>query len=61
MFSGGRRWLPSTLLLLGDTDGRSFFDSLVHFLGGQQRPDGHSRVSTHIGVNCAVAAAISSG
>ena len=45
--------LPDLLLLLwlllGDANGRCFFNSLVHFLGGQQRSDGYARVSSHIG------------
>jgi hypothetical protein len=55
MPSGDTRWLqpfPDTLLLLlllGDANGRSFFNGLVHFLGGQQRSDRHTRVSSHIG------------
>ena len=56
MPSGDRRWLqpfPDTLLLLwlllGDANGRCFFNSLVHFLGGQQRSDSYARVSSHIG------------
>ena len=57
-------WNYRGLLLLRDADGRSLFDSLVHFLGGEQRPDRHAREPSHVGTqlrDCAVAAAISSG
>ena len=42
-------WNYRGLLLLRDADGRSLFDSLVHFLGAEQRPDRHAREPSHVG------------
>ena len=42
-------WNYRGLLLLRDADGRSLFDSLVHFLGAEQRPDRRAREPSHVG------------
>src|SRR5262245_60109868 len=48
------KWLHSreiscNLMLLRDADGRSLFDSLIHLLRGEQRPDRDTCEAGHVG------------